>query len=174
MNASAERILGDGLTVARRRLLAGAADRQQALDRLLAAAFANHPDRGLDPIALPRPSGKKPLVLQAIPLQSRRCLDDLHPGFGPRGALVLVVDPESRAAPPHDGLHLLGLTAAESRLAALVGSGIRRRDAAAILDISEWTARDSLKNIYSKLDICSVGELVRIVDRIAAVEPPSG
>ena len=172
MNARAERMLGDGLTVARHRLLAGAADRQQRLDLLLASALDDPSGTGLKPIALPRPSGKKPLMVQAIPLRSRRSLDGLQLGFGLMGALVLVVDPESTAAPPHDGLRLLGLTAAESRLAALVGSGLRRRDAANILDISEWTARDSLKHIYSKLDIRTQGELVRIVDRIAAIEPP--
>lgn len=38
-----------------------------------------------------------------------------------------------------------------------------------MLSISEWTARDSLKHIYSKLNINSQSELVRLVDRLTAV-----
>lgn len=172
MNASAEKMLGDGLTVAKRRVFASASDRQQALDRLVASAFdARGKNVEFGPLALPRPSGKKPLLAQTIPLCSRRALDDLEElAFAPEGALLLVVDPERTSAAPHETLRLLGLTAAEARLAALVGSGLRRRDAATILGISEWTARDTLKHIYSKLDIRTQGELVRLVDRIAAVE----
>lgn len=98
-------------------------------------------------------------------------LDELaDPTFGISGALVLVIDPGAGVAVSHACLRLLGLTPAEARLAALVGSGMRRRSAAKMLEISEWIARDSLKRIYSKLDITSVAELVRLVDSVAAME----
>lgn len=170
MNDRAERMLGDGLVVRKRELLVTGSDRQQALDRSISSAL-ERTGTPPAPIALPRPSGNRPLIAQAIPLSSRRALDELaEPAFGPGGALLLVVDPGAGVAVSHACLRLLGLTAAEARLAALVGGGMRRRNAAERLGISEWTARDSLKEIYSKLDIASVAELVRLVDSIAAIE----
>jgi DNA-binding CsgD family transcriptional regulator len=171
-SASAEKMLGDGLTVAGRRLIASAGAQQRALDALITSAL----DRGVAavealPVSLSRPSGKKPLLVQAMPLRSQRLIEESgESAFAPDGAMLLVVDPELGPAAPHETLRLLGLTAAEAKLAALVGAGMRRREAAAALGISEWTARDALKRVYSKLEIGSLGELVRLVDRIAAVE----
>ncbi len=65
MNARAERMLGDGLAVQRRQLTAAGADRQRALDGLISSAF-DREGRPAAPIALPRPSGKRPLIVQAI------------------------------------------------------------------------------------------------------------
>jgi DNA-binding CsgD family transcriptional regulator len=45
---------------------------------------------------------------------------------------------------------LFGLTAAEARLAALVGGGASPREAAKQLQISEETARSVLKRVFSK------------------------
>lgn len=172
MNACAEGLLGDGLTLAKRRLLTSAPDRQHALDMLITSAFDSQATSAeFGPVALPRSSGRRPLLVQIMPFRSRSA-DDL-PFNGLRsvdGALLLVVDPERDSVAPHECLRLLGLTSAEARLAALVGTGMRRRDAAALLGVSEWTARDTLKTIYSKLTISSQSELVRLVDRIAAVE----
>ena len=170
MNALAEAMLGDGLAVRRRQLVVADADRQQALDRLIASALDRTGSAGV-PIALPRPSGNKPLIVQAIPLSGRHGLDEpADPTFAHRGALVLAIDPGAGIAVSHACLKLLGLTAGEARLAALVGSGVRRRNAAESLGISEWTARDALKTIYSKLNISSLAELVRLVDSVAAME----
>ncbi len=170
MNGRAERMLGDGLRVERQQLLVSTSDGQRALDRLVSSAMGPA-GRATAPIALQRPSGNKPFLAQAIPLSSRRALDDLaDPTFGRSGALVLVIDPGAGPALVQECLKLLGLTPAEARLAAMVGSGVRRREAARGLGISEWTARDTLKTIYSKLDIASVAELVRLVDSVAAIE----
>lgn len=171
MNAVAERLLGDGLTIAGRRLLASAPRRQQALDALISCVFGKASKAAeSDPVALPRPSGRKPLVVQAMPLRARHMLDRPEErALGPEGALVLVVDPEQADVRPHEALRLLGLTPAQARLAAAVGSGLRRRDAADRLGISEGTAREAMKHIYSRLDIRTQGELVRLVDRLAAI-----
>ncbi|MGE0499508.1 MAG: helix-turn-helix transcriptional regulator [Rhizobiaceae bacterium] len=170
MNATAEQLLGDGLTVGNRRLRASTAHAQRALDGLTNSAFNWIAVAG-DPIALPRPSGKRALLAQSIPIRSRRLLNDpVARAVAEKGALLLVIDPDTERPSPQECLRLLGLTGAEARLAALVGSGARRREAAEALGISEWTARDALKHIYSKLGISSQGELVRLVDRIAAVE----
>lgn len=172
LNTRAERMLGDGLSVTKRRLLVANADRQQAIDRLVASVLDGAGGRPAPPpIALTRPSGRKPLLVHAMPLSSRRAVDALQdPRLGAGGALLLVVDPERPPRTRDEGLRLLGLTGAEARLATLVGVGMRRRDAAAVLGISEWTARDTLKAIYSKLDIRSVSELARLVDGVASIE----
>lgn len=172
MNARAERLLGDGLGVAKRRLTAAHPDRQHAVDQLVSSALGRAGSAAASaPIALPRPSGRKPLLVQAMPLSSRRALDELESsGLRTSGGLLLVLDPEPQAGTQHESLRLLGLTAAEARLAALVGGGMRRRDAAALLGISEWTARDALKAIYSKLNIRSASELARLACTVAAVE----
>jgi DNA-binding CsgD family transcriptional regulator len=85
--------------------------------------------------------------------------------------LVIVIDPEEkRRTNPIRALRLLGLTPSEARLAALVGGGYSRADAAEILGISESTAHDTIKKVYSKLDISRQSELVRLVDRLAVLE----
>lgn len=169
MNTSAEALLGDGLSLGNRRLMASAGDRQQALDAAITSAFkTGSKETNLGAIALPRPSGKRALLAQALPLRSHSMLGVAdRRTFTPTGALLLVVDPERKPPSAEGALQLLGLTAAEARLSALVGSGVRRRDAAGLLGISEWTARDALKQIYLKLDINSQGELVRLVQRVA-------
>lgn len=172
MNAAAERLLGDGITVAGRRLYASMAERQQALDLLISSAFGSlRSGVELGPLALPRPNGKRPLLIQAMPFRARdRGARPEETDLGADGALVLVVDPEQAGRACEEGLRQLGLTAAEARVAALVGSGVRRREAADAIGISEWTARDALKLVYAKLAINSQAELVRIVDRIGAAE----
>lgn len=174
MNRCAEALLGDGLSVTRRGLYAASKDRQKALDLLIVGALdGTRTGVAQRPVALPRPSGRKPLLAQCIPLVQRNAPTGSGGMLAARGALLLVVDPESGGVVPHDSLQLLGLTAAEAKLASLIGGGMRRRDAAEALGISEWTARDCLKHIYSKLDITSQSALVRLVDRIAALSIPA-
>jgi len=176
MNASAGSILGDGIALANRRPIASSTDRQPALDAAISSAFKlGGKEESLGAIALPRPSGKRPLLAQALPLGSRSMLNFTNgSNFTPAGALLLVVDPERKPPAPEEALQLFGLTVAEARLAAIVGTGIRRRDAAELLGISEWTARDALKQVYLKLDINSQGELVRLVQRIAVTGSRQG
>jgi DNA-binding CsgD family transcriptional regulator len=114
------------------------------------------------------------LIVQAIPLCG-----------GPKGgidamllaaptALVVVVDPDAEESrSPAEALRLLGLTPAEARVAALIGGGHSRSEAAETLGISEWTAREALKRVYSKLDIARQSELVRLVHRLAVFSDPS-
>ena len=65
---------------------------------------------------------------------------------------MILVDPEqSGDHSPVTQLRLLGLTPSEAQLAALIGAGHSRAEAAGALGITEWTARDTLKQVYSKL-----------------------
>jgi DNA-binding CsgD family transcriptional regulator len=65
---------------------------------------------------------------------------------------------------------MLGLTRYEARLAALFGGGWSRAEAAETLGITESTACDTAKQVYSKLDISRQSELVQLVDRLATLK----
>ena len=111
-----------------------------------------------EPIAVPRRDGM-PLLVHAMPLAADAALEP--------AALLLIADPER----PHRGdagrtLQLLGLTAAEARLAALVGAGQSPRESAKSLAITEGTARTTLKTVFGKLAISRQSELARLVARI--------
>lgn len=82
--------------------------------------------------------------------------------------LVLLSDPAfqmTRDCRP--ALELLGLTAAEARLAVLVGSGLSPRDGARSLGISLSTARSALRSIFDKLSISRQSQLAGLVARLA-------
>ncbi len=168
-NDNAQHLMGDGLSVSQGQLRAQSKAQQGVLARLVNSTF--EPDADTTPtatVALMRPSGKKPLLLQAIPIAA-----DATDGVPLGGAaLVIAVDPERgpRPGPIHE-LRLLGLTVSEARLAAYIGRGYSRAEAAEALGISQSTASDTLKQIYSKLEISRQSELVRLVDRLSVLIP---
>jgi DNA-binding CsgD family transcriptional regulator len=140
---------------------------------LISSAQLGADATSLGPIALPRPSGKMPLLLQAIPFRrsERDGIDRLV--FGLLSVLVILVDPEQEHEPsPIDALRLIGLTLAEARIAELVGSGRSRKEAADLLGISEWTAREALKRVFAKLGIFRQSELVKLVYRLSVFAKP--
>jgi len=82
------------------------------------------------------------------------------------GDMAFVITLRDARAPgrlPEEVLQLLGLTPAEARLAACVGSALAPSQAAARLGISVTTARSTLATVYAKLDISRQAELVRMV-----------
>jgi DNA-binding CsgD family transcriptional regulator len=66
-----------------------------------------------------------------------------------------------------DAFRLLGLTPSQARLAALIGEGYSRAEAADALGLSQATVSDTIKHIYSKLEISRQSELVRLAGRLA-------
>jgi DNA-binding CsgD family transcriptional regulator len=171
MNEVAECAMGDGLSTAKGELRSASPQHQAPLEQLIAAARGSTDGAALGPIALPRPSGKLPLLLQAIPVRPSDCSDAIDRLlFALPAALILIVDPErEHEHSPIEALRLLGLTKAEARVAALVGAGHSRREAAEALGISEWTAREALKRVFSKLGISRQSELVKLVHRLAVL-----
>ena len=110
--------------------------------------------------------------MQAIPVSCRET-DWTIPSSA--AALLIVVDPEQDGLQaPEKALRLLGLTRSEARLAALIGSGQSRAEAAETLGIRESTARDTAKQLYAKLDNTRQSELVRLVDRLANIAMDEG
>jgi DNA-binding CsgD family transcriptional regulator/PAS domain-containing protein len=167
-NEAAERLFGDGLAAPQGRLRCGHRERQDALRRFLAAVLAKEPAaEELGPVAIPRPSGRQPLLVQAIPFAAPQ--DDWSVPESP-AALVVVVDPERDGDfSAESALGLLGLRPSEARLAAVIGAGRSRAEAAELLGISESTVSDTVKQIYAKLDISRQSELVRLVERLAVL-----
>jgi DNA-binding CsgD family transcriptional regulator len=66
------------------------------------------------------------------------------------------------------------LTAAEARIAALVGKSYSARETAAALGLSVNTVTSTLKVIYDKLGFEKQTELAVVVDRLATIFPPKG
>lgn len=167
MNACALCLAGDGLTVRRGRILASSTTHQGALDDFLRAAFDQDVEEP-GSLALPRPSGKRPLVLRAVPLSKHEFPG--HTTKQPRLVLLLLFDLEQKDQTGLSALRSLGLTAAEARVAMRVGSGASVKEAANHLKVSADTIRAHLKRIYLKLDVQRQGDLVQIVTRLQLVK----
>ena len=152
---------GDGLSGKGGTLGASLPADNARLKRLLARVLPVSGDPGVSgSITLRRTPGRPRLRLHVSPVGPR------HKTFGVRGvaALALVVDPEKELEiDPHRVVALLGLTPAESRVAALLAEGMRVPDIAVAVGRQEGTVRWSLKRIYRKQGISRQAELVRLV-----------
>jgi DNA-binding CsgD family transcriptional regulator/PAS domain-containing protein len=167
-NEPASRLVGDGLSLNQGRLFASSREDEGVFARLMKSVLRRSTETDhLEPIALPRPSGRQPLLVQAIPVSCGET-EWIIPSSA--AALLIVVDPEQDGPQaPETPLRLLGLTRSEARLATLIGSGQSRAEAAETLGIRESTARDTAKQLYAKLDISRQSELVRLVERLAVL-----
>ena len=157
-NPSGRALLGANGPRAGEMLLSAVPAEKQALCRALKLSIGRRGPRVSDPIALTQPGGGH-LLAYVMPLE--------HGQHGGDAALVLLADPrgpERRDAAQM--LQLFGLTAAEARLGALIGVGLAAREAAAELQISEHTARSTLKTVYDKLGIRKQSELGHLVARL--------
>ena len=168
MNLRARQLLetADGLSVCRGSLIAGTPADTSRLDRAIAGALNALVDGSYGgAVALPRPSGKRDLLLTFTPLPR---LTSMWGVFQP-AVLVKIVDPEDAAPPPaaERWTVLFGLTPAEAKLASeLVAGGCNVRNAAAALGIAYWTARVHLKKLLEKTGTHSQSQLVRTLTRL--------
>ena len=115
-----------------------------------------------------RPSGKLPLTLHISPVTHRA-------DFGAQrvAALVLLVDLAQR--PQIDPAFLattLGLSRAESRVAAALAAGHSVRDIAVATHRTQAAVRWHLKHIYAKLGLSRQADVVRLVLSTVGVPPP--
>lgn len=131
---------------------------QQALDAELSTLGTNG-RLVSSPVAIERPDGGLPVVAKALPVSSALA--------GEPAILILFSDPANAAVPEaHALLQVIGLTPAEARLAATVASGNALRACAEQLNVTENTARSTLKIVYDKLGISKQSELAGIVARM--------
>lgn len=167
-NATMDLLADDGITLRKSRLEAASRPHQDLLTRFIASVVQGEVDATAAPVALPRPSGKQPLLVQAIPIGP--VPEDGAPVVANAAALILIVDPSRHEQRDLSGeLRLLGLTPAEARLGAMIGTGCSRREAAEALSISESTVSDTLKQVYLKLDLTRQSQLVRLLDRLSTL-----
>jgi DNA-binding CsgD family transcriptional regulator len=173
MNAAAEETIrcGDGLAVADGLLRAARAanDRtlQEIISRVLRCESDALPDGG-GAVAVARPSGRTPFVLRVIPSTTGEAF---RVGELP-AALVLIADPEQRAAPSETTLRSLGLSPSETSIAQRLVQGRTLAEAARDLGMAHNTARAHLRSIFAKTQARSQVELVSILCEFARLDGP--
>lgn len=178
-NAAAQGVIGDGLTLVHRQLVAGDPAARAGLDAAIASQLrSGFPcDETTSPVLLRSRHSQRPMAAYVLPAGAplkqnfAGGLDaTLGAGGGPLSnvaAMVLVVNFDDRAPPDASLLRdLLGVTLGEARLAALVGTGIAPRQAAEMLDITEQTARVVLKRVFAKTGISRQSELAALISRL--------
>jgi DNA-binding CsgD family transcriptional regulator len=171
-NAAAEAILArnDGLRRdAGGRLIATVNGESQRLHRLVAEAAPRAvglPSTAGGAIGITRAEPSGSLALMVSPLPAERL-----PLVGTRPmAMLFVSDPQARTSAPAETLMALyGLTAAEARLAAALGTGRTVEDAARNLHITLNTARWHLKHVFHKLGVSHQTELVALLSKLGVV-----
>jgi DNA-binding CsgD family transcriptional regulator len=181
-NPTAETLLrtGDGLSVKRDgglHLAAAMPAEMAALSHALAQALSVAEGTGDSlgvPLRLTRPSGRAPLLVLPVPLPP--------PAFAlwelveSARAMVLIIDPEAPAnASAETARTVFGLTAAEARVAALVGGGLNGPQVATVLGVSTQTVKTHLARCFAKTGVHSQAGLVRLLATLPAEVPsPSG
>lgn len=107
------------------------------------------------------------LAALAVPLASTSSVFDLAHERG--RSLLVVVDPSARVLPPGELLaRIYGLTAAEARVALLVGSGLAPKEAADQLGTAWNTVRAQLRAVYAKTRTSGQTGLVRLLVMLGA------
>jgi DNA-binding CsgD family transcriptional regulator/PAS domain-containing protein len=171
-NRGAEALLrmNDGLTVTpggSLHLAAALPSETSALERALAEALsvANGDDSDSTlqgPLRLTRPSGRAPLLVLPVPLPA--------PAFAmwalseSARAMVLVIDPEAQSLEIAGAVQTaFGLTAAEARIAALIGGGLSGPQTAAATGLSTETVKTHLARCFAKTGVHSQAGLVRLI-----------
>ncbi len=168
-NPALERFALDGLSMVNARLKTANKADQPALDALIRRALVPGLPAGHVLAPVSRPSGRRALLVGALPLSAGRQARFLDSAFRCR-ALVTVIDPDA-AIPERiePALRSLELSPAEARLAALVGGGLSPREAAERLVLTEGTARTRLKQIFEKVGLSRQSELARLVTQLALI-----
>jgi DNA-binding CsgD family transcriptional regulator len=165
VNARAAEILAahDGLTIRRRMLSAGLTHETATLHRLIAEAIATTTGTALHSggaLAVSRPSGKRAYGLLVTPLRGA----NHYVQHGAAAAAVFLSDPDRDDTSDVAMFRaLFGLTAAESRVAALIAQGKSFAEVLDHLEISAATGRTHLKNIFAKTATRTQAQLVRLL-----------
>jgi DNA-binding CsgD family transcriptional regulator len=158
LNVEAERLMGRGIRIVRRRLVAERPDATDVLDRALHALLWSNETTMMPPVALPRDGGRP---LMAYPIALRSVADN---PFAHCRALVVLLDPNRTRLPPETMLRTaFALTAAEARLAAGLARGAPVEAVADGLGVTKATARNQLKAVFAKTGVHRQAELVALI-----------
>jgi DNA-binding CsgD family transcriptional regulator len=166
MNAPARMLLGDGLSVVKRRLVADAADANVALEALIAASVSPWIPRagvGDAPVIVPKSSGGS-LIVSVVPVR-----EHLADHFGLGGALLLVSDPARRKPSSLDLLRrLYGLTLREAEVASLLAGELSVAEVAEATGLKSSSVRQIIKTLFWKTGAKRQSQLVATLSRISA------
>jgi DNA-binding CsgD family transcriptional regulator/PAS domain-containing protein len=171
-NRSAEEILrrGDGLLLdAADSLAVGDPQLQPRLKRLIAQAArrAGLEAQGSGGAMRIARSDAPPLKVLVAPLPEAQ-----HAALGGAGgAMILIDDPERKAAPAIEALKaLFDLTTAEARLARRLAHGdLTAPEIAAEFSLSPQTIRTQMKSIHRKMDVSHQAEISAIISRLGVL-----
>ncbi len=176
MNAAAEVLLGeaDGISTIRSNGLhlnahLPAEARMLSACLIQALAVARGEDRGFNgALRISRPSGRPPLLVLITPLPPSSSSFSLWEAVdGGARAMVQLVDAHRPASAQAESLRIAaGLTAAEARVAALIGGGLTTLAAAAALGISANTVKTHLARCFDKTGVRSQVALARLLASI--------
>ncbi len=161
-NARAQDLLqhGDGVRDLGGYLHAARPDDNHRLQRLLARALPRYGRVATGgSLTLRRPAAQLPLTVHITPVDHRA-------DFGATrvAVLVLLLAPDQRPQiDPATVAQSLGLTPAESRIAAAIAQGYMVKDIANRTYRSQATVRGHLKQIHAKLGLSRQADLVRLV-----------
>jgi DNA-binding CsgD family transcriptional regulator len=168
-NREAERILrqSDGLGLCSGRLETSDPKARSQLHAAVAqAASAGTGTWSATPLAIRRPSERRPYEVLVAPIAPRS--QELAFSFlaTASAAFVLVSDPELAPAPPAVVLQrLYNLTPALARLAAALAAGKTIAEYAGEARVTQGTARQQLKELFARTQTRRQAELVRILLR---------
>lgn len=122
-------------------------------------------------LQITRPSGRRAFLIQVTPLPPQSFSPWEAFDAGAR-VMVQIIDPQASIDPQAERLRLLvGLTDAETRVAALLGSGHGVAETASVLDVSLNTAKTHARHVYAKAGVRSATALVRLMASIPAGPP---
>lgn len=165
-NNEAQRLLqmGEGVALARNdHLICRDDDLTRSLDDAIRKASSTARGRHKTPetlMAIPRRSGRRPLLLEIIPLRDSKA--EIERDF--TGAMVAIIDPDK---PRLFDASILGkayrLTQAEQDVCKLMVEGLMVVDIAEARNVAPDTVKTQIKSIYSKINASSRTELIRLI-----------
>jgi DNA-binding CsgD family transcriptional regulator len=171
MTSDAEKLLAqpDGLVVVKGDQLTLAAQTQEDSLRFAARlkqalAVARGEGSSLEGLMqIERPSGRRALLVRMTPLPPPT-LSPWNTFDATARVMVQIVDPQASTEAQAEHLRLLvGLSAAETRVAALLGGGLGLPETARSLGVSLSTVKTHTKRIFHKADVHSSAALVRLL-----------
>ena len=159
INASAQRLIGNGIKIFARKIASEDSTATAALHSAIHLLLWTRTTSALmPPVVMPR-EGARPLLAYCTRLEGLSV--DL---LSPCQAMVVLIDPDRQKYPPRETLiKAFDLTPAEARLAAEIAAG---RDISAIASefgISKETARTQLRMIFAKTRVNRQAELVAVL-----------
>jgi DNA-binding CsgD family transcriptional regulator/PAS domain-containing protein len=165
-NNAAEAMLGKGLSIVNKQLMADDGQASVAIARLIwnAGGGTKEATRVAAPVTVPR-AGCRPLVVYAIPLAGA-----IRDVFCAARAIVMVRDLDARPHPPETLLRMIfGLTVAETKLAVRMASGVVLETVADNLGRTYETARAQLKSVFAKTNTHRQAELVALLASLSQI-----